>query len=89
MMQEIFTKTRGDLFKDLLAIQQLTVAYHRPDNIKDLLIPSKLKYSNRQKNPQIIFLVTCYSEKFIIFVQIIIKLTLLISYKIILPHKWY
>ena len=49
-MQEIYAKTRGDLFKDLLNIQQLTVAYHRPDNIRDLLIPSKLKYCNGQEN---------------------------------------
>ena len=49
-MQEIYVKTCGDLFKDLLDIQQLTVAYYRPDNIRDLLIPSKLKNCNEQEN---------------------------------------
>ena len=42
-MQEIYAKTCGPMLKDYLDIQQLTIAYHRPKNLRDLLMFSKLK----------------------------------------------
>ena len=41
-MQEIFKKACGPILHDLLDAKQLTIACHRPANLRDLLILSKL-----------------------------------------------
>ena len=47
-MQELFKKTCGPILRDLLDIRQLTIAYHRPTNLRDLLMPSKLKQCDKE-----------------------------------------
>ena len=49
MMQELHHKTCGPIFRDLLGIKQMTVGYRHPANIRDLLIPSKLKTYKEDK----------------------------------------
>jgi len=49
-MQEMYSKTCGEIFKDLLDVKQLTIAYHRPQNLRDLLMPSKLKTCDGEEN---------------------------------------
>ena len=49
-MQEIYAKTCRPVFRDLLDIHQLTIAYHRPKNLHDLLMPSKLRTCNGKEN---------------------------------------
>lgn len=43
MIQMIYKRTCGPVLYDLLDIKQLTIAYHRPTNLRDLLMPSKLR----------------------------------------------
>jgi len=49
MIQELHHKTCGLIFRDLLEIKQLKVAYHLPANVRDILMPSKLKTCNEEK----------------------------------------
>ena len=42
-MQDSRKKTCGTMPQDLLNFKALTVAYYRPENVRDVLIPSKLK----------------------------------------------
>ena len=49
-MQEIYKETCGPMLGDLLDMRQLTVACHRPKNLRDLLIPSKLKSCPGKEN---------------------------------------
>ena len=48
-MQELHHKTCDPIFRDLIDIKQLIVAYHHPANVRDLLMPSKLKTSKEEK----------------------------------------
>lgn len=49
-MQIIYANTCGPDLKDLLDIRQLTIAYHRPKNLRDILMPSKLWECEGQEN---------------------------------------
>ena len=49
MMQESHHKTCGSIFRDILDIKKMTVAYYHPKNLRDLLTPSKLKTCKEDK----------------------------------------
>ena len=49
-MQKLYAETCGPILRDLLDIRQLTIAYHRPKNLRDLLMPSKLRECDGEEN---------------------------------------
>ena len=42
-LQRIYRETCGPVFRDLLGIDRAMVAYHKSKNLKDLVIPSRMK----------------------------------------------
>ena len=44
--QRIYRETCGPVFKDLLGVDRAMVAYHKRKNLKDLVIPSRMKDYN-------------------------------------------
>ena len=42
-IQRIYKETCGPVFRDLLGIDRAMVAYHKSKNLKDLVIPSRMK----------------------------------------------
>ena len=43
MMHQICKETCKPIFNDLIGIKKLTIEYHKLENLRDLLVPSKLR----------------------------------------------
>ena len=45
-LQRVYRETCGSVFKDLLGVDKAMVACHKPKNLKDLVMPSRMKDCN-------------------------------------------
>ena len=56
----IYKEMRGPVFRDLLGVDRAMVAHHKPKNLKDLVIPSRMQNYN-----EVYLKASTYSEKHI------------------------